>query len=301
MTVFLVRLLSFTGNITKSVSPSIALLLLLPVSLPSFSQAIHSRIISNRTLPNPYYPQMLPGQLRLNYYYDRSGRWVKFSDWIPYQQRKFVPRHLEDFYHLYGLPYAYKTSDVKQNIYWLVQALTHKFRHPQYALTKIKNKQQYHKYRLLMFMHINQLIARMFLRLGSLYDKRFLSSHDLDFADDLEISFLIARSYYRQALPFWKQSLSYAKQASQYRFDLDFPAIENERFQIMQGKLNMDRSIQRHLYKVEAKLAATKAFLDKEGRPRPVKQAIQKDIEEMYNEKDFNPSPLREPVEKQAF
>ena len=250
--------------------------------------------VQNRILPNPYYPQQAVGELRLNYYYDDSGRWVKFSDWIPYQQRKYRPRHLEDFYALVGLPHSYKVSEVKQDIYWLVQALTHKFRHPSHSLCKIESKEEYHKYRLLMFMHINKLIMRKFLRLASLYDKRNLTFHDLDFADDLERSFSIAQSYYKQAYPYWQLARNYAQQANQYRFELDLPTIETERFEIVRKELNYDRIIERHLYKVQAKLSATKSFLDKEGRPRPVKNAIQKDIEKMYD-KGFTPQPLNMP------
>ncbi len=270
------------------------ILILLLGGLPIFSENIHNRIIHNRMLPDPYYPQQPLGQLRLNYYYDRSGRWVKFSDWIPYQQRKFVPRHLEDFYEIYGLPNAYTTADLHESIYFLNQALGHKFRHPRYALCKIENPAQYHKYRLLLTMQIHQLIMRMFLRLGSLYDKPYLYAHDLDVADDLETAFMVARKYYQQAIPFWQNVQRYAREASQYRFILDLPGLESERFRIVRGELDFGRIIRRHIAKVDAKLRVTKMFLDKEGRPRPLKKAIQKDIEQMYD-KDFRPDPLSPP------
>ena len=259
------------------------------------SGALQAQTARTRALPDPYYPQVPPGGLRLNYYYDRTGRWVKFSDWIPFQQKKWAPHHLEDFYELYGLPHHYKTAEVKESIYFLVQALTHRFRHPRNALCQIENEQQYHKYRLLMFMQINLLIMRMFLRLGSLYDKRHLYFHDLDFADDLEISFLIARTYYHEARIYWKQAVNYAEQANEYRFELDLPTIETQRFNIIHGKLDFDRIIDRHLYQVEAKLGATKSFLDEEGRPRPVKEAMQKDLESMYDP-SFTPAHLGPPV-----
>ncbi len=256
---------------------------------------LRAQSVVMRALPDPYYPQQPKGQLRLNYYYDRTGRWVKFSDWIPFQQRKWSPRHLEDFYELYGLPHHYKTAEVKESIYFLVQALTHRFRHPRHALCKIENERQYHKYRLLMFMQINLLIMRMYLRLGSLYDKRHLYFHDLDFADDLEISFLIARTYYREAITYWKHAQKYADEANEYRFELDLPTIESTRFEIVTGELDYDRIIQRHLYKVEAKLGMTSDFLDQEGRPRPVKSVMQEDIEGMYDE-NFTSEPLDPPV-----
>lgn len=262
-------------------------LTVLPAALPAQTAV-------SRALPDPYYPQQPQGELRLNYYYDRTGRWVKFSDWIPFKQHKYEPRFLEDFYRLHGLPHHYNVAEVKLSIYWLVQALTHRFRHPRDALCKIETEAQYHKYRNLMFMHINLRIMRMFLRLGSLYDKRQLYFHDLDMADDLEISFLIARTYYKEAIKYWEQARKYAAVAGEYRFDLDLPTIETERHRINNGKLDYDRIIYLHLSRVESKLGMTKTFLDREGRPRPVKTAIQKDIESMYDG-SFTPVPLAPP------
>lgn len=248
-----------------------------------------------RALPDPYYPQKMQGGMRLNYYYDRTGRWVKFSDWIPFQQKKYVPVHLEDFYNHYGLPHHYKVAEIKESIYFLHMAMQHKFRHPRHALCKIESEPAYHKYRLLMFMQINYLIMRMYLRLGSLYDKRHLYFHDLDFADDLEISFLVARTYYKEAEKYWQKVRNYAGQAGEYRFELNLPRIESRRFQINNGELNFRRYIDRHLYKVEAQLEVTRAFLDEHGRPRPVKQAMQKDMQE-FNRQNPIPDDLGPPV-----
>ncbi|MBX7058231.1 MAG: hypothetical protein K1X75_09195 [Leptospirales bacterium] len=247
-----------------------------------------------RGLPDPYYPQRPQGELRLNYYYDRSGRWVKFSDWIPFRQRKYEPMHLEDFYELYGLPHHYNVSEIKESIYWLVQAMTHRFRHPRQALCQIETEEQYHKYRLLMFMQINMLVMRMYLRLGSMYDKRHLYFHDLDMADDLEVSFLAARTYYREAIPYWRLAKRYAQESEQYRFDSCMANLEDLRFQIGSGRLNFDRIIERHIYQVEAKLGIASEFLDIEGRPRPVRQQMQRDIEGMYDDR-FRPAPLGPP------
>ena len=238
----------------------------------------YSQKESERMMPEAYYPQQASGQLRLNYYYDRTGRWVKFSDWIPFQKYKFMPRHLEDFYELYGLPHGYQVQNLKENIYLLNQGLARKFRHPSKSLCKIKTQEEFHKYRLLMFMQIHYLIMRSFMRIGSLYDKRLLYQHDLDFADDLELSFQIAKSYYKQAFVFEKQSRIYARQANQYRFILDLPSIESRLFEMKTGKLNFNRIIRRHISKLEKKQAIIEKFLAKEGRPRPVKKAMLKDL-----------------------
>ena len=274
--------------------PYISFFLILYVFFFIFFPIFSQNQRSSRILPDPYYPQIPTGELRLNYYYDRTGKWVKFSNWIPYLKKKYTPRHLEDFYGLYSLDMTYDVHDLKEGIYFLHQALSHKFRHPSDALCKITNPNEYHKYRLLMFMHINQLIMRLFLRLGAQYDKSELYFYDLDFTDGLERSFLIAQSYYKQAIPFWKKTIYYAKKAHAYPFELDLPTIESNRFQIINKELNFNQIIYRHLSRIQKKLKVTKKFLDKESRPRPVKSKIQKDIENMYDP-NFTPSPLFAP------
>ena len=236
-------------------------------------------IYSENIIIDKYYPMQVTGQLKLNYYYDRSGQWVKFSDWIPFQKYKYYPKNLEDFYELYGLPIAYDENNIKRSIFFLDQALSHKFRHPSRSLCKIESEEEFHKYRLLLFMHINQLIMRSFMRIASQYDVVDLNFHDLDFADDLEKSLLIARTYYNEAIPFWENTVKYAKSASDYNFTLDLGSIESERFQIVRGELDFKRQIDRHLERLEKKLATLKEFLDKEGRPKPVKKLIDKDFE----------------------
>jgi len=274
----------------------IALAIFFLVFFPGGAGAQSAR---TRGLPDPYYPQKPLGEFRLNYYYDRTGRWVKFSDWIPFKRKRNAPRFLEDFYLLFGLPYHYNVHEVKEAIHFLYMARASRFRHPRNALCKIKTEPRYHKYRLLMHMKINLLLMRMYLRLGSLYDKRHLYFHDLDVADDLEKSFLIARTYYREAAKYWNIARKYARRAHEYPFEIDLPTIESERFQIVRGELDFDRIIGLHLARVQARLGITGEFLKVEGRPRPVKVKMRKDFEKVFG-RDFtnvaSPPPVSQPA-----
>ncbi|MBI3395037.1 MAG: hypothetical protein HY042_04310, partial [Spirochaetia bacterium] len=160
------------------------------VTISTLAPSLSARPFKTTALPDPYYPQKPTGELRLNYYYDRTGRWVKFSDWIPFKQRKWEPRYFEDFYRLYGLPPGYNAPQIKESMFYLYMSLGTRFRHPASALCKIKTEDEHHRYRNLMFMHTNLLIMRMYLRLGSMYDKRHLYYHDLDVADEMSVAVL---------------------------------------------------------------------------------------------------------------
>ena len=145
------------GRLLSGVRRCVSLVLAVPLLFVSVGprsevDAQNARAIQ---VPTSLFPQTVKAEFRLNYYYDRSGRWTKFSDWIPFKQKKWNPRFLEDFYMLHGLPMGYKPHDLKERIYLLHVALNTRFRHPRHALCKIETSQEYHKYRLLMFMKVN--------------------------------------------------------------------------------------------------------------------------------------------------
>jgi hypothetical protein len=128
------------------------------------------------------------------------------------------------------------------------------------------------------------------MRIGSKYDKRQLYFYNLDFADDLEKSFQIAESFYKQALPYWEKAKGYALIAHRYPFEINLPTIETKRFSIAKGELDFQKIIGNHLRKLSTKMTIVKQFLDKEGKPRPVKEwmkkaddpKLEKELEELY-------------------
>ncbi|MDH5718322.1 MAG: hypothetical protein OEZ22_11900 [Spirochaetia bacterium] len=201
------------------------------------------------------------GKLRLDYYYDQSEMYTKFSDWIPKRLHQWNPQNVEDFFLLYSLKQLYGEEELRRNIFFLKIALEKRFRHPSQALCKIENKDQYHKYRLLMFMHINLKIMRSYLRLGSLYDKRHLYFYNLDFADELKESFEIAEGFYKEALPYWQKAREYAKEADQYRFELDLGTLETIRYDIVTGEMDFGKYTANHLEKLREKQLTVKDFL----------------------------------------
>ena len=78
------------------------------------------------------------------------------------------------------------------------------------------------------------------MRIGSLFDKRFVYFHNLDFAHDLKKSFNVARGFYKEALPYWKVAKENAMKASKIPKDINLGTLESERYEIEQGKLNFE-------------------------------------------------------------
>ena len=206
------------------------------------------------------------GKLRLDYYYDQSEMYTKFSDWIPKRLHQWHPRNVEDFFLLYSLKQHYREEELRRNIFFLKIALKKRFRHPSQALCKITTKQEYHKYRLLIFMHLNLKIMRSYLRIGSLYDKRHLYFYNLDFADELKESFTIAEGFYKESLTYWKQAKKYARVASKYKFELDLGTLETIRYDIQKKELDYFKITSNHLKKLKQKQNTVENFLKKVNR-----------------------------------
>ncbi len=115
------------------------------------------------------------------YFTEEKDKYVPFSDYIPKVRLhyKTVPHYLEDYYELYGMKQYYNENSLRMNIARMKTALNCKFRHPSEALVKVETKEEYLKYRRLMFMHINILIMRNYMRIASRYDKRRIYFYNL--------------------------------------------------------------------------------------------------------------------------
>lgn len=194
------------------------------------------------------------------YFSKDKKKYVPFSDYIPRVRLhyKTVPHYLEDYYELYGMKQYYRENALRRNINRLEVALTRKFRHPSQALVKVSTEKEYLKYRRLMFMHLNYLIMKNYLKIAARYDKRKLYFYNLDFSKEIRESLDIADKYYLKSLEYWKKTKKYAKMASRVKITTDLGSMESRRFSIIQGDLDYNRIIGNH----RKRLAKKKRRLD---------------------------------------
>ena len=207
---------------------------------------------------NPVFAEV---DLNYNYDYEMGGVKTKFSGWVPYKLHKWSPKFLEDYYELYGLKLHYGENELRKDISFLKIGLESRFRHPNNALCKVKNEKEYHKYRLLLTMHINLQIMRAYMRIASLYDKRHVYFQNLDYAHDLKKSFKLAEGFYKEAIPYWKKAEEYAKKANEIKDEIDLGTMESERFEINNGKLNFGNIINDHLARLAKKQETVEEYL----------------------------------------
>jgi hypothetical protein len=189
------------------------------------------------------------------YFHGEDIKHVPFSDYIPRIRLHYrtVPHYLEDYYELYGLKLHYNENTLRMNIERLKTALQCKFRHPSDALVKIESEKEYFKYRNLMFMHINLIIMRNYMRIASRYDQQKIRFHSAPFAKEINESFILAEKYYTDALPYWEEAVKYARVASTVKITTDLGYIESERFSILKGDLDFKKIINDHLSRIQKK------------------------------------------------
>lgn len=196
-------------------------------------------------------------------YFSEKDEYVPFSDYVPKIRMHYftVPHYLEDFYLLYGMKLYYNENSLRKNIEMLKTALNRKFRHPSQALVKVETEEEYLKYRKLMFMHINIMIMRSYMKIGSRYDKANIKFSDAAFAKEINDSLGIAEKMYKDALPYWDEAKKHANEASRIRITTKLSNIETERYRIITGDLDFRKIINTHITRVNKKQEKLKNFI----------------------------------------
>jgi len=196
-------------------------------------------------------------------YFSEKDEYVPFSDYIPKVRMHYytVPHSLEDYYLLFGMKLYYNENSLRKNIEMLKTGLNCKFRHPSQALVKVDTEEEYLKYRKLMFMHINLMIMRNYLKIGSRYDKKNIKFYDATFAKDIYDSLDIARKMYEEAIPYWEEAKKYADESSRIKITTKLSNIESERYRIITADLDFKKIISSHITSVNKKQEKVKNYI----------------------------------------
>lgn len=124
----------------------------------------------------------------------------------------------EQYYKLYHIHYQQYPDDVMENIYWLERAVAADFANPQYALSRIKDKTDWEKYRYLFMMHVNLKLIEQHMRLGRTWDKKIAYFYDAPWQDQYIRDLETAESCYRAGLYYWTEAKVWAEKANQKKF-----------------------------------------------------------------------------------
>lgn len=196
-------------------------------------------------------------------YFSEKNEYVPFSDYIPRIRLHYytVPHYLEDYYLLYGMNLYYNENSLRKNVEMLKTGLSCNFRFPSEALVKTETEDEYLKYRKLMFMHINIMIMRNYLKIGVRYDKKNIKFYDSVFAKEINDSLDTAKKMYQEALPYWYEAKKHAEESSRIKITTKMSNIETERYRIITGDLDFAKIINYHITSVNKKQAKLQNYL----------------------------------------
>lgn len=105
-------------------------------------------------------------------------------------------------------------DNTMENIYYLERALRADFANPLNALTPIRDEKEWARYRALFRMHVNLLLVRETLTLGSNFDKQQAYFYNYPWKWANLDSLKKAEQIYNTALGYWKDAQTYAAEAA---------------------------------------------------------------------------------------
>lgn len=156
--------------------------------------------------------------------------------------------YAEQFYRLFHYNFYRYPEDYNENIFYLEEALKADFANPLHALTKIENKQEWRRYRLLFTMHVNLKLVELYIGLGGTFEKRHAYFFNEPWKEENLKSLQVAEKHYNSALYYWDQAKSYAKQIPfSFKTLQDIQYWEDQLYRIRTGELDYNDIISAHL------------------------------------------------------
>ncbi|MCL2792612.1 MAG: hypothetical protein FWD87_05935 [Spirochaetaceae bacterium] len=160
--------------------------------------------------------------------------------------------YAEQFYRLYHVHFNRFPEDYLENIFYLERALRADFANPLYALTVIKTREEWARYRNLFRMHVSIKLVELYLGLGSRYDKRNAYFFNAPWRRENIRSLEIARELYEFARIYWAEALKWSAQVPHTWTPLEnIQAWEDQAYRIRNGLLDYNVIINRHIARVD--------------------------------------------------
>jgi hypothetical protein len=172
--------------------------------------------------------------------------------------------YAEEYYKLYHEHLHHYPDDTMEDIFYLETALKSDFANPLYALTPIRDKTEWERYRDLFSMHLNLKLIASYLTLGNKYDKMAAYFFNAPWKRQNLESLDTAEQVYKVAYGYWTKAKEWSAKAWALR-DVHLGAIENwqdENFRIEKGDLDYQETIDLQLSRL-AKVRADFQRMDK--------------------------------------
>lgn len=159
----------------------------------------------------------------------------------------------EQLYELYRVQFYQYPQRIRENIYWLEQAMKADFANPLNALAVIENNSDWERYRHLFRMHLNLKLVELYLRWARQYNKQVAYFYNYPWREQNLESLDRAEQLMNQALYYWGEAQEWSTRAWELRQvhleEIQYWADEN--YRIETGELDYRAIIDRHLERLE--------------------------------------------------
>ncbi len=159
----------------------------------------------------------------------------------------------EQLYELYRVQMYQYPQRIRENIYWLEQALKADFANPLNALAVIEDETDWERYRELFWMHLNLKLVELYLRWATQYTKQVAYFYNYPWKDENLESLDRAEYLMNQALYYWEEAQRWSAQAWEHRGvhleEIQYWADEN--YRIENDDLDYQAIIRRHLDRLQ--------------------------------------------------
>jgi|YNPMSStandDraft_1061717.scaffolds.fasta_scaffold00031_31 hypothetical protein len=141
--------------------------------------------------------------------------------------------YAEQYYLLYVDGMTDNQAVIFRNIEYLQRALEAPFAPVVQALTKISSQEQYIRYKFLFKMHVNLLLVKCYLQLGSRFDKEHIYFYNYLYKEMIIESLKYAKYFYSCVFYYWDQAKYYQKEAERFqKYRIDIDLWEDEYYKI---------------------------------------------------------------------
>ncbi len=158
----------------------------------------------------------------------------------------------EQLYRLYHQQLLQGNEDIAENVHWLEQTRRADFANPLNAMARIKDKNEWEKYRSLFDMHINLQLVESYLQWASRFNKQAAYFYNAPWQELNLESLDKAESLMKFALVYWELAVNDAKKTQKHRWIRleELQLWEDQAFRILSGELNYQAIIEKHLVKL---------------------------------------------------
>jgi len=172
--------------------------------------------------------------------------------------------YAEQYYLMYVDGMTNNQLVIFRNIDFLLRALEAPFAPVVQSLDpKINSQEQYIRYKYLFKMHVNLLLVKSYLQLGSRYDKENIYFYNYLYKNEILHSLEFARYFYSCVFYYWEQVLIFREKAQEFqKYRINIDLWEDEYYKLKAGLIDYGSIAKDRINRIEDEIKYIQTWPD---------------------------------------